>query len=152
VAPTEEETPATPALEFFSIAELRARVKARGPRRRLLSGLWPSGDYGVLAAEQKAQKTWGACALAVAVASGTPWLGLIAVDDPGPVIMFAGEGNILLPLSIRAPLLGRPQVVGDQLGPSATTPAGSRSRPGPSGEPRGAPLATASRSRRGASR
>lgn len=31
--------------------------------------------------------------MAVAVASGTPWLGLIEVDAPGPVLLFVGEGG-----------------------------------------------------------
>jgi hypothetical protein len=56
-------------------------------------GWWPSGTYGVHGAEQKAQKTWNAIDLAVSVASGTPWLGAFPVDDPGAVIVFAGEGG-----------------------------------------------------------
>jgi len=80
-------------LEFVTLADLRARVAAAGPRRWLLRGVWPAGDYGVHAAEQKAQKTWNTVDLAVSVASGTRWLGHIAVDDPGPVIMFFGEGG-----------------------------------------------------------
>ena len=43
-------------LEFLSLAELRARVTAAGPRRWLLRGLWPAGDYGIHSAEQKAKK------------------------------------------------------------------------------------------------
>jgi len=82
-----------PDLEFFTIRELAERVANKGPRRWLLRGIWPSGDYGVLAAEMKAQKTWNATDMAVSVASGTPWLGLVPVDDPGPVLMFAGEGG-----------------------------------------------------------
>jgi hypothetical protein len=55
--------------------------------------LWPSGDYGVHAAEQKAQKTWNGVDMAVSVGSGTRWLGHVPVDDPGPVLMFVGEGG-----------------------------------------------------------
>jgi hypothetical protein len=79
--------------EFATLAELRARVRARGPRRWLLRGMWPAGAYGVHAAEMKAQKSWNACDLAVAVASGTPWLGHVPVDDPGSVLVFWGEGG-----------------------------------------------------------
>jgi len=89
-------TPAEPdagAMEFLTVAELRSRVRARGPRKYVLRGLWPTGDYGILAAEPKAQKTWSACDMAVAVASGTPWLGLVEVDTPGPVLIFYGEGG-----------------------------------------------------------
>jgi 5S rRNA maturation endonuclease (ribonuclease M5) len=80
-------------LQFHTLGELRAIVAARGPRKYMLRGLWPEGDYGVLAAEPKAQKTMATTDLAVAVASGTPWLGLIEVDTPGPVVMFVGEGG-----------------------------------------------------------
>ncbi|MDP9397293.1 MAG: AAA family ATPase [Actinomycetota bacterium] len=45
------------------------------------------------AAEHKAQKTWNSLDLAVSVASGTPWLGGLPVDDPGSVVVFAGEGG-----------------------------------------------------------
>ena len=81
------------AFEFLTLAELRARVRERGPRRWLLRRIWPAGDYGVHAAEMKAQKSWNAVDLAVSVASGTPWLGHVPVDDPGPVLMFWGEGG-----------------------------------------------------------
>lgn len=82
-----------PSLDFITIADLRARVAARGPRRWLIRGIWPAGDYGVHAAEPKAQKTWNTNDLAVAVASGTPWLGAFPIDAPGPVLMFVGEGG-----------------------------------------------------------
>lgn len=80
-------------LAFIGIRELCERVDAAGPRTWLLRGLWPTGDYGVHAAEMKAQKTWNTVDLAVSVASGTPWLGAVPVDHLGPVIMFAGEGG-----------------------------------------------------------
>jgi hypothetical protein len=80
-------------LEFHTIAELRERVAARGPRGWLLRGIWPHGDYGVHAGEAKSQKTWTTADLAISVASGTPWLGHVDVDTPGPVVMFVGEGG-----------------------------------------------------------
>jgi hypothetical protein len=91
--PADTATSATMPLEFLTLAELRAKVTAAGPRKWLLRGVWPAADYGVHGAEMKAQKTWNAVDLAVSVASGTPWLGAIEVDNPGPVIMFAGEGS-----------------------------------------------------------
>ena len=80
-------------LAFHTLADLCARVDAAGPRRYLIRGIWPAGAYGVHAAEHKAQKTWNSLDLAVSVASGTPWLGALPVDDPGPVVVFAGEGG-----------------------------------------------------------
>jgi hypothetical protein len=41
----------------------------------------------------KAQKTWNGVDMAVSVASGTPWLGHVPVDDQGPVLLFVGEGG-----------------------------------------------------------
>lgn len=89
----EPREPRTMLLEFLTVAELRAKVTARGPRRWLIRRLWPSGTYGVHGAEQKAQKTWNGLDLVVSVASGTPWLGHFEIDDPGPVLVFVGEGG-----------------------------------------------------------
>lgn len=90
----EDETrPQRPQLEVITVKELRARVDAAGPRKWLLRGIWPGGAYGIHAGEMKAQKTWNGVDLAVSVASGTPWLGAVAVDDAGPVLVFAGEGG-----------------------------------------------------------
>jgi hypothetical protein len=89
----EEEEEAAGPLPFLTLAELCAKVDATGPRKYLIRGTWPSGAYGVLAGEMKSQKTWKAVDLAVSVASSTPWLGAFPIDDPGPVIMFAGEGG-----------------------------------------------------------
>lgn len=83
----------TAPLEFLTLDALRARVEAAGPRRWLIRGIWPAGTYGIHAAEQKAQKTWNGDDLAVSVASGTPWLNTFPIDDPGPVLLFAGEGG-----------------------------------------------------------
>ena len=80
-------------LEFLSTRELIDQVQAAGPRRWLLRGLWPSRDYGVHAADMKAQKTWTTTDLSVSVASGTAFLHHFPVDDPGPVLMFVGEGG-----------------------------------------------------------
>jgi AAA domain/Bifunctional DNA primase/polymerase, N-terminal len=80
-------------LTFTPIADLIRQVEARGPRRWLVRRVWPAGAYGVLAAEPKAGKTWKAYDLAVAVASGTPWLGHVPIDTVGPVVIFAGEGG-----------------------------------------------------------
>lgn len=91
--PAVAEAPQAAALEFFSVRELAARVAAAGRRRFLLRGLWPAGDYGVLAGAMKAQKTWTALDMVVSVASDTPFLGHVAVESPGPGLVFLGEGS-----------------------------------------------------------
>jgi hypothetical protein len=90
--PTAEDAAAN-VLEFLTMRELAARVAARGPRRYLLKGMWPEGDYGVHAAEMKAQKSWNTTDVAVSAASATPFLGYVPVESPGPVLMFVGEGG-----------------------------------------------------------
>lgn len=85
--------PSASPLAFSSIADLAERVDSAGPRKWLIRGLWPAGDYGVHAAEMKAGKTWTTVDLAVSVAAGVPWLGHVEIDDSGPVLMFAGEGG-----------------------------------------------------------
>lgn len=80
-------------LQFQTLAELLAEVDAAGPRRYLIRGIWPAGDYGVHAAEMKTGKTWNAADLAVSVASGTDWLDRFPVDAPGSVLVFVGEGG-----------------------------------------------------------
>jgi len=92
-AETVDAGPRRPALEFTTLGDLAARVDAAGPRTWLVRGVWPEGAYGVHGAEPKAGKTWNALDLAVAVASGTPWLGRFEVDLPGPVLVFTGEGG-----------------------------------------------------------
>jgi hypothetical protein len=47
----------------------------------------------VLAAQEKAGKTWAALDLAVSVATGRPWLDHFACPTPGPVLVFLGEGG-----------------------------------------------------------
>jgi hypothetical protein len=87
--------PALPASELAvsSFGEVTARVAAAGEPRWLIQGLWPADAYGVLAAQEKAGKTWAALDLAVSVASGRPWLEHFACPSPGPVLLFLGEGG-----------------------------------------------------------
>ena len=87
--------PALPAAELAisSYGEVAARVAAAGEPRWLIQGLWPADAYGVLAAQEKAGKTWAALDLAVSVATGRPWLDHFACPSPGPVLVFLGEGG-----------------------------------------------------------
>jgi AAA domain len=87
--------PPVPATELAvsSFGEVAARVAAAGEPRWLIQGLWPADAYGVLAAQEKAGKTWAALDLAVSVATGQPWLDHFACPTPGPVLLFLGEGG-----------------------------------------------------------
>jgi len=82
-----------PRLAFQSLRELCAEVDAMGPPRWLFRGIWPADAYGVLAAEDKAGKTWAISDAAVAVAAGRPWLSVFPCDAPGSVLVFVGEGG-----------------------------------------------------------
>jgi hypothetical protein len=87
--------PTLPAAELAvsPYGEVAARVAAAGEPRWLIQGLWPADAYGVLAAQEKAGKTWAALDLAVSVATGRPWLDHFACPTPGPVLLFLGEGG-----------------------------------------------------------
>lgn len=91
--PPAPEAPATPRLVFQSLAELCAEVDLMGPPSWLFRGVWPADAYGVLAAEDKAGKTWAIGDAAVAVATGRPWLTVFPCDAPGRVLVFVGEGG-----------------------------------------------------------
>ncbi|HEX3539633.1 MAG TPA: AAA family ATPase [Acidimicrobiales bacterium] len=82
-----------PPLEWFTAAEHAAIVDGAPPVGWLIRPIWPADGYGVVAAEMKAGKTWAALDMAVAVAAGTPWMGMWACDTPGPVIVCLGEGG-----------------------------------------------------------
>jgi AAA domain-containing protein len=83
----------TSEMTISSYGEVAARVAAAGEPRWLIQGLWPADAYGVLAAQEKAGKTWAALDLAVSVATGQPWLDHFACPTPGPVLVFLGEGG-----------------------------------------------------------
>ena len=63
------------------------------PMEWLVKGVWPAGSYGTLAGEKKTLKTYTDLALALAVASGEPFLGQFTVPEPRPVLMYLGEGG-----------------------------------------------------------
>lgn len=68
------------------------------PRRWLLrdnrhhgEGVFPRGKVGLLTAEGGAGKTMAVVQLAIAVATGTAWLGTFDVPEPGKVLVVLGE-------------------------------------------------------------
>src|SRR5690606_25486254 len=79
--------------DWYSAARHAAEIDAEPHPGYLVRRIIAAGDYGILGAAHKAGKTWLAVDLAVAVASGKPWLGIHPVDRPGPVVWFAGEGG-----------------------------------------------------------
>lgn len=83
---------AAPVARFalVSAAELAQPVP---PMRWLVRGVWPENSHGPLAGAKKSLKSWNALALAVAVASGRPYLGKFDVDRTGPVLYLNGEGG-----------------------------------------------------------
>lgn len=80
-------------LLFESVADVAARVDAAPPPGWLARPVWPVDAYGVIAAEDKAGKSWAVLDLAVAVASGRKWLDRFECERPGPVLVFLGEGS-----------------------------------------------------------
>jgi hypothetical protein len=70
-------------------------AQAVPPMEWLVKGVWPAGSYGTLAGEKKTLKTYTDLALALAVASGEPFLGQFTVPEPRPVLMYLGEGGQL---------------------------------------------------------
>lgn len=64
---------------------------SRHPKSR---GVLPLGKVGQLMAAGGAGKTMVFCQLAVAVATGTPWLGCLTVASPGRVLLILAEEDI----------------------------------------------------------
>lgn len=60
----------------------------------LIKDLLADETYGMLAGEKKSQKTWLACEIALAIASGRPAFGTLEVVRPGQVLMLVGEGGM----------------------------------------------------------
>ncbi len=61
--------------------------------RWLIEGVWPAGGVGILGGGPKLGKSILTTEMAVAVASGQPFLGVYEVADPGPVLVCSLEGQ-----------------------------------------------------------
>jgi len=59
--------------------------------RWMIEGVWSAGAQGIIAGEPKSSKSMIALALAVAVASGEPFLGKYRVKTQGPVLLVDAE-------------------------------------------------------------
>ncbi len=77
-----------------SAAELDHWYDTTPPPAWLITRLIPEDAYGVIGAATKSMKTFAAAALAVAVATGEPWLGQWEVGKTGSTLMFWGEGGM----------------------------------------------------------
>jgi hypothetical protein len=82
-----------PMLAVRDVADVAAEVDAAPAPSYVFRPVWPADAYGVLAAEDKAGKTWAVLDAAVACAAGTRWLGQFETDTPGPALLFLGEGG-----------------------------------------------------------
>jgi RecA-family ATPase len=71
----------------------RGSGRGGGGARWLIQGLWPADAYGVLAAQEKAGKTWAALDLAVDVATGRPWLDHFACPPPARCWSSSAKGG-----------------------------------------------------------
>jgi hypothetical protein len=94
--PTGDRGLGPPGQDGLLIEDLGAvldRVDHAGPPGWLVQGLWPADAYGVLAAEDKAGKTWAILDLACSVAAGRSWLGAFPCPQAGRVLVFLGEGD-----------------------------------------------------------
>lgn len=89
----DEEPQHEPDLVFRVLADIAADVDGRPPRPWLFKPVIVSGDYGVMSAQDKAGKTWGILDASVSCAGGLDWLGIFPAGDPGPVLVFLGEGS-----------------------------------------------------------
>jgi hypothetical protein len=78
-------------LTLRSFPELLAANQAAGPRQWDVEGVLVHGQHGALGSTPKAGKGWDVVDLAVAIASGTEWLGHFACPNRGPVALFPGE-------------------------------------------------------------
>jgi AAA domain len=59
--------------------------------RWLVEQLWCAMSVGVIGGAPKSAKTWLGLDMALSVATGTPCLGMYAVPEPGPVLVYLAE-------------------------------------------------------------
>lgn len=80
-----------PPSEWFSTPPARRTWLLRDRRTPNSDGVLPLGKVGQLVAEGGGGKTMALIQLAIAVATGTPWLGALDVVSPGRVLAILGE-------------------------------------------------------------
>jgi hypothetical protein len=80
-------------LPVISARDLDAKLASAPRPVFLINKVWPEDAYGVIAAQDKAGKTFLILDAAVSVSSGTPWLGCYDIERAGTVLAFLGEGG-----------------------------------------------------------
>ena len=83
---------AGPNLQIDSFGEVAARVAAAGEPRWLIQGLWPADACGVLAAQEKAGKTWAASTSPSASPAGGP--GSTTFPARAPARCWSSSGRV----------------------------------------------------------
>jgi hypothetical protein len=85
----------TPApLDWYTTAPPKRTWLLRDNRHPKRRGVLPLGKVGQFIAAGGIGKTTTGAQLAVAVATGTPWLGCLEVDSPGRVLFVVGEEDV----------------------------------------------------------
>ncbi len=60
----------------------------------LVRSFWPAAAVGLISGCPKVGKTWISLDLALSVASATPCLGALTVDQPGPALLYLAEDSL----------------------------------------------------------
>lgn len=95
------------ALEVVPI--WKVATPAEGEERWLVERLWGEEAVGVVGGAPKCAKSWLSLELALAVASGTPCLGVFRVTRAGPALLLAAEDS---PRQVRERMEGLAKVRG----------------------------------------
>jgi RecA-family ATPase len=80
--------------EWISVAPPARSWLLRDKRTPCAEGVFPLGKSGLLIGEGGVSKTMAVLQLAVAVATGSDWLGAFSVMNPGPVLVLLGEEDL----------------------------------------------------------
>jgi hypothetical protein len=80
-------------LNFVGYRQMRQRVANAPTPRYLFDGIIAEGDYGMLAAEDKAGKSLVMLDAGISAASGTKWMDRFECNFQGDVILCLGEGS-----------------------------------------------------------
>jgi hypothetical protein len=80
-------------LNFVGYRQMRQRVANAPAPRYLFDGIIAEGDYGMLAAEDKAGKSLVMLDAGISAASGTKWMNRFECNFQGDVILCLGEGS-----------------------------------------------------------
>lgn len=82
-----------PTTERFAVVTPQQLAQPVEEMRWAIRGVWPDQSHGPLAGAKKSFKSYNVLALAVAWASGKPYLNRFDVETPGRVLIYNGEGG-----------------------------------------------------------